>query len=212
MPVIKASCLATQRTNARAYAASDRTRHRFGRCSPRPSRRRRTLASPDARHSVSLATRATGPWTYPASHFNPALADVDSTDILRICDPLARPPSTGELVFRSHFVHGEPSRQLLQGGPSAELRRHRTKDNRRHVRRRCPSRRRSVQRQGPVESGSQRSLLLPICCPSGCTARVGKPRGNSGGVCDRTCEAFIVKGRDLRHRGYACGRIFRPPV
>ena len=78
-------------------------------------------------------------------------------------DASSRRASLGELVLRrdAEFIVN-PSGSFVLGGPSADCGVTGPQDHRRQLRRRRPSRRRRLQRQGPVEGGSQRRLLLPL--------------------------------------------------
>ena len=68
------------------------------------------------------------------------------------------------------------------------------------LRRRGAARRRRVQRQGPVQGGPQRRLLLPVRRPPGRAGGDRAARRGAGGLRNRQGAAGLHQGRDLRHR------------
>ena len=104
--------------------------------------------------------------------------------------------STGarRVVPQGDRRHREPVRSFLVGGPVGRRRRDGPEDHRRHVRRLRAARRRSLQREGPVEGRPERRLLLPL---GGAEDRGLGPRAAGRGpglVCDRPGRARVDDG------------------
>ena len=93
-----------------------------------------------------------------------------------------------------------PTGKFEIGGPMGDAGPHRPQDHRRHLRRRRPSRRRRVLRQGPVEGRPLGRLRRALRGQERRRGRAGGPLRGAGRLRDRRRAPAVADGRDLRHR------------
>ncbi len=132
---------------------------------------------PDSKSQVSLTYDGNDPKEVTAvvisTQHTPAADQKKITEYVR--EDLG-PRALGSWWNKNADAVREPDRQLHPRRTVGRRRRHRPQDHRRQLRRLGPSRRRRVQRQGPVEGRSQLGVLLPLRRASRSSPRASRRR------------------------------------
>ena len=99
------------------------------------------------------------------------------------------------------FVYVNPTGRFVVGGPMGDTGPDRAQDHRRHVRRRCASRRRRLLGEGPDEGGPFGRLRRASRGEEHRRRRARRSLRAPGRLCHRHRAAVLDPGRVLRHRG-----------
>ena len=157
---------------------------------------------PDAKSQVTLRYEADRPVGLEAVVLSTQHSPDVSTKALReaVMEEILKPVLPAKWVDKRTKYHINPTGRFVVGGPVGRLRPDRPQDNRRHLWRLCPSWRRSLLRQGPVQGGSISCLRGALC------GEEHRRRGSRGAVrgaaflCDRRRRADFHHGGNLRHQ------------
>ena len=110
-----------------------------------------------------------------------------------------QPTIPAELEQGRYQVLCQPDRPLRQGRPRRRLRPHRPQDNRGHLRRQRPARRRLLLRQGPHQGGPQRHLCRPLGGEEHRRRRPGAPLPGADSLRHRRRQPCERQRHHLRH-------------